>query len=99
VRRFRLDQDDRSTSSRVDPSRRKSGGARAARSARIAEAIPGSRVFMRSLATRALKRIAEEPSRRDCGLQVAGSNLVLVETSGTARAIGRRSARRCVALR
>src|SRR5467141_246068 len=84
VRRFRLDQDDRLDIAilAVDPSRRKSGGALLGDRIRM-NAIAGSRVFMRSLATRgAESEIAKSLPDAIAACKVAGFDLVLVETSG-----------------
>src|SRR6266496_229088 len=84
VRRFRLDQEDRLDIAilAVDPSRRKSGGALLGDRIRM-NAIAGSRVFMRSLATRGAE--AEIPKSLPDAIaacKAAGFDLVLVETSG-----------------
>src|SRR5260221_541723 len=84
VRRFRLDQDDRLDIAilAVDPSRRKSGGALLGDRIRM-NAIAGSRVFMRSLATRdAESEIANSLPDVIAACKVAGFDLVVVETSG-----------------
>ena len=84
VRRFRLDQEDRLDIAilAVDPSRRKSGGALLGDRIRM-NAIAGSRVFMRSLATRgAESEISQSLPDVIAACKVAGFDLVLVETSG-----------------
>src|SRR5947207_1198914 len=84
VRRFRLDQEDRLDIAilAVDPSRRKSGGALLGDRIRM-NAIAGSRVFMRSLATRgAESEISKGVPDVIAACKVAGFDLVLVETSG-----------------
>src|SRR5436309_13142123 len=84
VRRFRLDQQDRLDIAilAVDPSRRKSGGALLGDRIRM-NAIAGSRVFMRSLATRgAESEISKGVPDVIAACKVAGFDLVLVETSG-----------------
>ncbi|HYS75848.1 MAG TPA: cobalamin-dependent protein, partial [Burkholderiales bacterium] len=84
VRRFRLDQEDRLDIAilAVDPSRRKSGGALLGDRIRM-NAIAGSRVFMRSLATRgAESEISKSLPDVIAACKVAGFDLVLVETSG-----------------
>src|SRR6266545_2548218 len=84
VRRFRLDQEDRLEIAilAVDPSRRKSGGALLGDRIRM-NAIAGSRVFMRSLATRGAEaEIAKSLPDAIAACKVAGFDLVLVETSG-----------------
>ena len=84
VRRFRLDQEDRLDIAilAVDPSRRKSGGALLGDRIRM-NAIAGSRVFMRSLATRGAEaEISKGVPDVIAACKVAGFDLVLVETSG-----------------
>jgi isobutyryl-CoA mutase len=84
VRRFRLDQADRLKIAivAVDPSRRKTGGALLGDRIRM-NAIHGSQVFMRSLATRASgAEIAAALPEAIAACRVAGFDLVLVETSG-----------------
>src|SRR2546429_647522 len=84
VRRFRLDQEDRLGIAilAVDPSRRKSGGALLGDRIRM-NAIAGSRVFMRSLATRgAESEISKSLPEVIAACKIAGFDLVLVETSG-----------------
>ncbi|MBH9551499.1 fused isobutyryl-CoA mutase/GTPase IcmF [Inhella gelatinilytica] len=88
IRRLRLDQDDRLRVAliSIDPSRRKSGGALLGDRIRMNATGPwqnGSRVFMRSLATR---DYGSEISQAlpDCiaAAKAAGFDLVIVETSG-----------------
>jgi len=84
VRRVRLDQDDRLQIAviAVDPSRRKSGGALLGDRIRM-NAINGSNVYMRSLATRgAGKEIAAALPDVIATCKCAGFDLILVETSG-----------------
>src|SRR5882762_1491579 len=84
VRRFRLDQEDRLGIAilAVAPSRRKSGGALPGDRSRM-NAIPGGRLFMRSLATRgAESEISKSLPEVIAACKVAGFDLVLVETSG-----------------
>src|SRR5437660_3786403 len=84
VRRLRLDQEDRLGIAilAVDPSRRKSGGALLGDRIRM-NAIAGSRVFMRSLATRgAESEISKSLPEVIAACKIAGFDLVLVETSG-----------------
>src|SRR5205809_3641794 len=84
VRRFRLDQEDRLDIAilAVDPSRRKSGGALLGDRIRM-NAIAGSRVFMRSLATRGAEaEISKGVPDVIAACKVAGFDLVVVETSG-----------------
>jgi len=75
IRRFRLDQDDRLRIAviSIDPSRRKSGGALLGDRIRMNAISPwqqGSRVYMRSLATRDVwQRNLCRPARRGGGLQ------------------------------
>lgn len=88
IRRLRLDQDDRLRVAvvSIDPSRRKSGGALLGDRIRMNAIGPwsqGSRVFMRSLATR---DFGSEISQALPGVveacKAAGFDLVIVETSG-----------------
>lgn len=88
IRRLRLDQDDRLRVAviSIDPSRRKSGGALLGDRIRMNAIGPwqqGSRVFMRSLATR---DFGSEISQALPGVveacKAAGFDLVVVETSG-----------------
>src|SRR5476649_327810 len=84
IRRFRLDQDDRLNIAviAVDPSRRKSGGALLGDRIRM-NAINGSHIFMRSLATRAAgSEISEALPEAVAACKVAGFDLIVVETSG-----------------
>ncbi|MGH8704039.1 MAG: fused isobutyryl-CoA mutase/GTPase IcmF [Burkholderiales bacterium] len=84
VRRFRLDQGDRLRIGviAVDPSRRKTGGALLGDRIRM-NAIHGGKVFMRSLATRASgAEIAACLPEAIAACRAAGSDLVIVETSG-----------------
>src|SRR5471032_1931709 len=84
IRRFRLDQDDKLNIAviAVDPSRRKSGGALLGDRIRM-NAINGSHIFMRSLATRAAgSEISEALPEALAACKVAGFDLVVVETSG-----------------
>ncbi len=84
VRRVRLDQDDRLQIAviAIDPSRRKSGGALLGDRIRM-NAINGSNVYMRSLATRgAGKEIAAALPDVIATCKCAGFDLILVETSG-----------------
>src|SRR5882762_806796 len=84
VRRCRLDQEDRLGIAilAVAPSRRKSGGALPGDRSRM-NAIPGGRLFMRSLATRgAESEISKSLPEVIAACKVAGFDLVLVETSG-----------------
>jgi isobutyryl-CoA mutase len=88
VRRFRLDQNDalRIAIISIDPSRRKSGGALLGDRIRMNAIAPwqnGSRVFMRSMATRALgSEISAALPLAIAACKVAGFDLILVETSG-----------------
>ena len=88
VRRFRLDQDDalRIAVISIDPSRRKSGGALLGDRIRMNAISPwsqGSRVFMRSLATRDFgSEISKALPDVIAAAKVAGFDLVIVETSG-----------------
>jgi len=91
IRRFRLDQADGLDIAvvAVDPSRRKSGGALLGDRIRMNAIEPwanGQRVFMRSMATRATpEHVSEVPkalTEAIAACQVAGFDLVVVETSG-----------------
>ena len=88
VRRLRLDQDDnlRVAVVSIDPSRRKSGGALLGDRIRMNAISPwskGSRVFMRSLATRDFgSEISAALPDVVAACKVAGFDLVIVETSG-----------------
>ena len=88
VRRLRLDQDDslRVAVVSIDPSRRKSGGALLGDRIRMNAISPwsnGSRVFMRSLATRDFgSEISAALPDVIAACKVAGFDLVIVETSG-----------------
>jgi len=88
VRRMRLDQDDslRVAVISIDPSRRKSGGALLGDRIRMNAIGPwqkGSRVFMRSLATRDFgSEISAALPDVVAACKVAGFDLVIVETSG-----------------
>ena len=84
IRRFRLDQDDSLNIAviAVDPSRRKSGGALLGDRIRM-NAINGSHIFMRSLATRAAgSEISEALPEVLAACKLAGFDLIVVETSG-----------------
>jgi methylmalonyl-CoA mutase len=84
VRRFRLDQDDelRIAVISIDPSRRKSGGALLGDRIRM-NSIEHPNVYMRSLATRdAGTEISKALPDAIAACKVAGSGLVIVETSG-----------------
>ena len=84
IRRFRLDQDDKLNIAviAVDPSRRKSGGALLGDRIRM-NAINGSHIFMRSLATRAAgSEISEALPEVLAACKLAGFDLIVVETSG-----------------
>ena len=84
IRRFRLDQDDKLNIAviAVDPSRRKSGGALLGDRIRM-NAINGSHIFMRSLATRAAgSEISEALPEALAACKLAGFDLIVVETSG-----------------
>ncbi len=84
IRRFRLDQDDSLNIAviAVDPSRRKSGGALLGDRIRM-NAINGSHIFMRSLATRdAGSEISEALPEVLAACKLAGFDLIVVETSG-----------------
>jgi isobutyryl-CoA mutase len=88
IRRLRLDQDDalRIAVISIDPSRRKSGGALLGDRIRMNAIAPwgaGSRVFMRSLATReAGSEISAALPDVLAACKCAGFDLVIVETSG-----------------
>jgi methylmalonyl-CoA mutase len=88
VRRLRLDQDDRLDIAviSIDPSRRKSGGALLGDRIRMNAIAPWrgqSRVFMRSLATRAGgAEISPALPEVIAACKLAGFDLVIVETSG-----------------
>jgi methylmalonyl-CoA mutase len=84
VRRFRLDQGDRLKIAiiAVDPSRRKTGGALLGDRIRM-NAIHGSNVFMRSLATRESRaEIAACLPDTIAAARAAGFDLVIAETAG-----------------
>ncbi|MBE0620995.1 MAG: methylmalonyl-CoA mutase family protein, partial [Burkholderiales bacterium] len=84
IRRFRLDQDDSLDIAviAVDPSRRKSGGALLGDRIRM-NAINGSHIFMRSLATRATgSEISAALPEVLAACKLAGFDLIVVETSG-----------------
>ncbi|MFZ1641005.1 MAG: fused isobutyryl-CoA mutase/GTPase IcmF [Candidatus Contendobacter sp.] len=84
VRRFRLDQDDRLKIAVVaaDPSRRKTGGALLGDRIRM-NAIAGSNLYMRSLATRvAGSEVPETLGDILAVCKLAGFDLLIVETSG-----------------
>lgn len=88
IRRLRLDQGDalRVAVISIDPSRRKSGGALLGDRIRLNAIGPwqqGSRVFMRSLATRDFgSEISAALPDVIAACKAAGFNLVIVETSG-----------------
>jgi isobutyryl-CoA mutase len=88
IRRLRLDQDDklRVAVISIDPSRRKSGGALLGDRIRMNAIGPwqkGSRIYMRSLATReAGSEISAALPDVVAACKVAGFDLVVVETSG-----------------
>jgi methylmalonyl-CoA mutase len=88
VRRIRLDQDDalRIAVISIDPSRRKSGGALLGDRIRMNAIGPwrnGSRVFMRSLATRDFgSEISAALPDVLAAAKCAGFDLIIVETSG-----------------
>ena len=88
IRRLRLDQGDalRVALISIDPSRRKSGGALLGDRIRMNAISPwssGSRVFMRSLATRDFgSEISPALPDVIAAAKVAGFDLVIVETSG-----------------
>jgi methylmalonyl-CoA mutase len=84
VRRFRLDQDDRLKIAVIaaDPSRRKTGGALLGDRIRM-NAISGSNLYMRSLATRAAgSEVPETLGDILAACKLAGFDLLIVETSG-----------------
>jgi methylmalonyl-CoA mutase len=88
IRRLRLDQNDnlRVAVISIDPSRRKSGGALLGDRIRMNAISPwqqGSRVFMRSLATRDFgSEISAALPDVIAACKVAGFDLIVVETSG-----------------
>ncbi len=88
IRRLRLDQDDslRVAVISIDPSRRKSGGALLGDRIRMNAIGPwsqGSRVYMRSLATRDFgSEISQALPDVVAACKAAGFDLVVVETSG-----------------
>jgi methylmalonyl-CoA mutase len=88
IRRLRLDQDDalRVAVISIDPSRRKSGGALLGDRIRMNAISPwqkGSRIFMRSLATRdAGSEISAALPDALAAAKCAGFDLIVVETSG-----------------
>ena len=88
IRRLRLDQDDqlRAAVISIDPSRRKSGGALLGDRIRMNAIAPwksGSRVFMRSLATRDTgSEISPALPDVIAACKAAGFDLIIVETSG-----------------
>ena len=88
IRRLRLDQNDslRVAVISIDPSRRKSGGALLGDRIRMNAISPwqqGSRVFMRSLATRDFgSEISQALPDVIAACKVAGFDLIVVETSG-----------------
>jgi methylmalonyl-CoA mutase len=88
IRRLRLDQGDslRVALISIDPSRRKSGGALLGDRIRMNAISPwsnGSRVYMRSLATRDFgSEISQALPDVIAACKVAGFDLVIVETSG-----------------
>ncbi|MFZ5548816.1 MAG: fused isobutyryl-CoA mutase/GTPase IcmF [Pseudomonadota bacterium] len=88
IRRFRLDQDDslRIAVVSIDPSRRKSGGALLGDRIRMNAISPwqqGSRVYMRSLATRDTgSEVSAALPDVIAACRAAGFDLVIVETSG-----------------
>ncbi|MBL8251085.1 MAG: methylmalonyl-CoA mutase family protein [Candidatus Competibacter sp.] len=84
VRRFRLDQNDRLKIAVIaaDPSRRKTGGALLGDRIRM-NAISGSNLYMRSLATRAAgSEVPETLGEILAACKLAGFDLLIVETSG-----------------
>jgi isobutyryl-CoA mutase len=84
VRRFRLDQGDRLRIAivSIDPSRRKSGGALLGDRIRM-NAIGGTNIYMRSLATRdAGSEISKALPDAIAACKAAGFDVVIVETSG-----------------
>jgi isobutyryl-CoA mutase len=88
IRRLRLDQDDRLRIAviSIDPSRRKSGGALLGDRIRMNAISPwnaGTRVFMRSLATRDFgSEISQALPEVVMACKAAGFDLIVVETSG-----------------
>ncbi len=88
IRRSRLDQDDRLRVAliSIDPSRRKTGGALLGDRIRMNAIAPwqsGSKVFMRSLATRDFgSEISAALPDVIAACKVAGFDLIVVETSG-----------------
>jgi isobutyryl-CoA mutase len=88
IRRIRLDQNDvlRMAVISIDPSRRKSGGALLGDRIRMNAISPwqnGSRVFMRSLATRDFgSEISQALPDVIAACKAAGFDLIIVETSG-----------------
>jgi isobutyryl-CoA mutase len=88
IRRFRLDYDDALSIAvlAIDPSRRKSGGALLGDRIRmnaIGDWGAGSRVFMRSMATReASSEISDALPDAIAACKAAGFDLIIVETSG-----------------
>jgi isobutyryl-CoA mutase len=88
IRRIRLDQGDelRMAVISIDPSRRKSGGALLGDRIRMNAISPwssGSRVFMRSLATRDFgSEISQALPDVIAACKAAGFDLIIVETSG-----------------
>ena len=88
IRRIRLDQGDalRIAVISIDPSRRKSGGALLGDRIRMNAISPwsqGSRVYMRSLATRDFgSEISQALPDVLCACKAAGFDLIVVETSG-----------------
>lgn len=88
IRRLRLDQNDqlRVAVISIDPSRRKSGGALLGDRIRMNAISPwsqGTRVFMRSLATREFgSEISKALPEVIAACKVAGFDLIVVETSG-----------------
>jgi methylmalonyl-CoA mutase len=88
IRRLRLDYDDALTIAvlAIDPSRRKSGGALLGDRIRmnaIGDWGAGSRVFMRSMATReASSEISDALPDAIAACKAAGFDLIIVETSG-----------------
>ncbi|HEU5176174.1 MAG TPA: fused isobutyryl-CoA mutase/GTPase IcmF, partial [Burkholderiales bacterium] len=84
VRRFRLDLDDRLKIAilSVDPTRRKTGGALLGDRIRM-NAISGSNIFMRSLATRDTgSELSAAVADAIAACKAAGYDLVIVETAG-----------------
>ena len=88
ILRLRLDQDDRLRIAviSIDPSRKRTGGALLGDRIRM-NAIDSDKIFMRSLATRDTgnELSAALPEVLAC-CKVAGFDLIIVETSGSARA-------------